>query len=61
MRQSSDGVLYRTIGLLVHRKEALERPLQVNPVADQRLGAHHNLERAVSYSMLAAVGVAQGN
>ena len=61
MRQSSDGVFYTTVGLLVHRKEALERPLQFRSVASQALGAHHNLERAVSYGMLAAVGVAQND
>ena len=38
MRERADGVFYTTVGLLVHRKEALERPLQVNPVATQRLG-----------------------
>ena len=61
MRERADGVFYTTVGLFVHRKEALERPLQVNPVATQRLGADDNLERAVSYDMLGAVGVAQND
>ena len=61
MSERTDGVFYTTIGLFMDREEALEWPLQVNPVADQRLRADDDLERAVSYDMLAAVGVAQGN